>query len=373
MRKEVKLLLDSGLDSLLLSIEHFNRPWDRGRVVSVLMHLNHGFEMLLKAVILYKGSKIRERGKKETIGFDHCVRKCLSDIQVQCLTKEQALTIQMINSVRDAAEHYLLDITEEQFYIHVQSGVTLYRDILLKIFNMKLSNYLPERVLPISIKPPKDLVSLIEEKVTEIKSLIKSSKRKVEIAKHKLRPLAIIENSIKGDSTQPSNGDLNKIVNRLKDEEAWQVLFPGVASLKLNTEGEGLNVSLRIDKNVGAPIRLVKEGEKEDLVVAVKRVNDLDYYTLGATDLAKKLGLSLNKTVALIYHFNLQSNKDYFRQIKIGSSSFKRYSAKALDYLKNELPKININEIWKTYTKNKRIEKSQKLETKNVPREKSNE
>lgn len=352
MKKETKLLLNSGIDSLLLSIEHFNRPWDRGRAVSVMMLLNHSFEMILKAVIVHKGGKIREKREKETIGLDHCVRKCISDAKVQCISEEQALTIQMINSLRDAATHYLLDLSEEQFYMHVQSGVTLFGDILTKVFKLKLADYLPERVLPISVKPPKDLVFLIDEKVTEIRNLIKSSKRKISVAKHKLRSLAIIENSIIGDSTQPSNGDLNRIISRLKNEEAWQAIFPGVASLKLNTEGEGLNISLRIDKKDGVPIKLVKEGEGSDLIVAVKRVNELDFYSLSLTDLAEKLKLSNPKALSLIYHLNIQSNEEYFKTIKINSSLFKRYSPKALDFLKKELPKIDINKIWENY-KNK--------------------
>ena len=356
MKKEAKLLLNSGIDSLLLSIEHFNRPWDRGRVVSVLMHLNHSIEMLLKAVIVHKGGKIREKRAKETIGFDHCIRKCLSDSQIQCLTKEQALALQMINSLRDSAEHYLLDIKEEQFYMHVQSGVTLFGDVLSKVFRMKLSDYLPSRVLPISIKPPTDLFSLIDGGIADIMKLIKTTQRKRSEAKHKLRPIAIMENSIAGDSTQPSDGDLRKIIKKLAAGEDWQNLFPGVASLRLNTEGEGLNISLRIDKKEGVPIKLVKEGGGEGLVVAVKRVNELDYYSLGASGLAEKLGLGLNKTVALIQHFNIQGNEEYFKQIKIGSSVFKRYSPKALDYLKKELQKVDIDKIWENY-KNKTYEK----------------
>ena len=60
MRKEVKLLRVKAIDSLVLSIEHFNRPYDKGRVYSVLIFFDHSFEMLLKAAILHKGGKIRK-------------------------------------------------------------------------------------------------------------------------------------------------------------------------------------------------------------------------------------------------------------------------------------------------------------------------
>jgi len=360
MKREVKALLNNSIDSLLLSIEQFNRLYSRGRVVSVFMLLNHSFEMLLKAAIVHKGGKIREKKAKETIGFDHCVRKCLSDAQVKCLNEEQALAIRLINNLRDAATHYLLDITEEQFYLHVQSGVTVFREILNKVFQKNLSNYLPSRVLPISTKTPRDLYFLIDEQVEEIKRLLNFPKRKLSLARNKLRPIAIMENSVKGDSTQPSERDLNKMLENLAEENDWQSIFPGIAGLNLNTEGGGLNVTLRITKKEGIPIKLVKEKNKEGtLFVAVKRVNELDYYTLGAKDLAEKLGLSLNKTVALIYYFELQKNEEYYKLIKIGASKFKRYSPKALDFLKKKLSNIDINKVWEDY-KSKIYKKSRK-------------
>lgn len=356
MKREVKLLLNSGIDSLLLSIEHFNRPVEKGRIVSVFMLLNHSFEMLLKAAILHMDGKIREKRAKETIGFDRCVRKCLTDAQVKCLNEEQALTIQMINSLRDAATHYLLDISEEQFYMHVQSGVTLFADILSKVFKTKLADYLPERVLPISIRPPTDLFLLVENQIKEIKKLLTFSKKRILQAKHKLRPIAIMENSIRGDSTQPSDGDLNRILKRL-EKNNWHSIFPGITSLNINTEGEVININLRFTKKEGIPIRVVKEGEESDLAVAIKRVNELNYYSLGASALSEKLGLSIPKTLALIEHFDIQGKEEYFKEIKINSSVFKRYSPKALDFLKKELPKLDINEIWNKHN----LKKKQKL------------
>lgn len=77
MMKEARLLKDKSLSSLTLSIEHFNRPWDLGRTDAVLMLMDHSFKMLLKAAILHRGGRIRDRGEKNTIGFDSCVRRAL--------------------------------------------------------------------------------------------------------------------------------------------------------------------------------------------------------------------------------------------------------------------------------------------------------
>ena len=104
MKKEVKILRRKAVDSLILSIEHFNRPSDTGRVHSVLIFLDHAFEMLFKAIIVHRGGRIREARSEQTIGFNACVRKGISDAKVKFLNEKQALTVQTINSLRDAAQ-----------------------------------------------------------------------------------------------------------------------------------------------------------------------------------------------------------------------------------------------------------------------------
>jgi hypothetical protein len=111
MKREAVNLLVKSSDSVLLAIEIFNRPWDRGRKEAVLVLLDRSFELLLKSIIVYKGGRIREPRATETIGFDACIRKCISDVQVKCLTEEEALTIQIVNSLRDAAQHYIVDVS----------------------------------------------------------------------------------------------------------------------------------------------------------------------------------------------------------------------------------------------------------------------
>jgi len=84
-----------------------------GRVEAVLIFLDHSFEMLLKASLVERGSRIREKRAKNTIGFAHRISKALTENGVQFLTEDQALNLQIINNYRDAAQHYLLDISEQ--------------------------------------------------------------------------------------------------------------------------------------------------------------------------------------------------------------------------------------------------------------------
>lgn len=346
MRREANLLLEKACDSLVLSIELFNRPNDRGRVNSTLIQLDHAFEMLLKAALLHKGGRIREKRARETIGFDACVRRALSDGKLKFLNEEQALVLQTINGLRDAAQHHLLDISEGQLYVHIQSGVTLFRDILKKVFNQELVSYLPTRVLPVSTSPPTTLATLFESEVEEIKKLLRPGKRRNVEAMARLQPLAILDSTIQGEKGQPSNGDLRRIGKNILRGKNWTDAFKGASAIEITADGTGANLSLRLSKKEGIPIQLVAEGTPGASVVAVKRINELDFYNLGAKQLAEKLATSLPKAIAVIDHLKIRTKPDCYKEFKIGSQLYKRYSQKALGEIRTALERGNVDDIW---------------------------
>jgi hypothetical protein len=156
-----------------------------------------------------------------------------------------------------------------------------------------------------------------------------------------------VEASVNGISSQPGEGDLNKLLKEVRRGTAWNDLFPGVASLELTTDlADGIPVAVRLTKKEGQAVHLVPEGTPGATIVSVKRVNELDYYSLGLNDLAKKTGLSPNRTIALIRHLKLQDSTEFFRAIPIGKSIFKRYSQKALDALHQALKTVDMQKVW---------------------------
>jgi hypothetical protein len=354
MKREARLLLGKACDALLLSIELFNRPHDRGRVSSTLIQLDHGFEMLMKAAILHRGGRIREKRAKETIGFDACVRRSLSDGKLKYLSEEQALVLQTINGLRDAAQHHLLDISEGQLYVHVQSGVTLFRDLLKSVFDQDLACHLPTRVLPVSTSPPTDLVTLFESEVAEIKKLLRPGRRRRVEALARIRPLAILDATIQGEKRQPSDADLRRIGNEVSQNRPWTEVFRGAAAVEIASDGTGLSLSLRLSKKEGIPIQLVAEGTPGASVVAVKRVDELGFYSLGAKQLAEKVGLTMPKAVAVVDHLGLRGQSDCYKEIKIGKAVFKRYSQKAIESIKEAVKKEGADDIWRKRSAAKR-------------------
>lgn len=331
---------------MIISIEIFNRPWDRGRIESFLILFDHSFELLLKAAILHKGGKLTRKGKNETIGFDQCIR---SAIGYNIIEEEQALILQTINGLRDAAQHYILEISEQHLYIQSQAGFTLYCDILKSVFQKDISKELPKRVLPISTTPPLDIETLFRNEIEEVKKLLGPKKRRKTEAINRLRSLIVFESALKGDTLQPSDNQLNELAEKIRENESWDTIFPNVASINFVSEGAEYNFSLRITKKEGIPTYVVPEGTPGAAVVAIRRVNELDYYNLSHNKLAKKVGLTSPKLTALVRYLKMKDDQKYFKEITIDKSKFGRYSQEAIHFIIEKMPTIDMNKVWNEF------------------------
>ena len=262
------------------------------------------------------------------------------------LSDEQALTLQSINGQRDAAQHYLLDMSEHQLYFYAQAGVTLFRDIHDDVFDDELVVELPERVLPVSTTAPRDLAALFDNDVEEIKGLLVPGTRRKMDAIAKARSLAVLEGAVNGNYEQPSDRDLGKICKRLAEGEPWTTVFPGVASINITAEADGPSISLRLTKNEGMPVQLLKEGEGAGAVVALRRVDELGYYNLGAKQLAENVGLTPPKCRAVIDDLGLREDVECFKEFRIGKSTYGRYAPAAIRKINAALAGEPIERIW---------------------------
>ncbi|MCR8911669.1 hypothetical protein NW211_06610 [Barnesiella sp. ET7] len=352
MKKEVKMLLEKAIESLILSIELFNRPQEQCRQTGALILLDHSFEMILKAAIVHRNGKIRDKNNKNTIGFDACLRIAVSNGNIKFLTEEQALVAQAINGLRDAAQHYILQISEQQLYVHMQSGVTLFSDILSNVFNIKLSERLPQRVLPIATLAPLDIDALFRFETREIKKLLTPGSRKGQEAYSKIRPLCILDAVISGEkNTQPSDKEIRTIANKLRDGIGWNEIFKGVAGIQLSKEGTGPSISLKIAKKADVEVTLVKDSPNAT-VVAVKRVNELDYYSLGLKAMTGNIQkrfpyITTKKLLIVINHLHIQDNSEFYKEIRLNSQIHKRYSQNAQNYLLEQIPLLDVEHNWR--------------------------
>jgi hypothetical protein len=233
--------------------------------------------------------------------------------------------------------------------MYTQSGITLFSDLLKDVFRSSLADEMPERVLPVSTKLPTDLTALMGDEVKVIRDLLKPGGRKKVEARSRARALAIMEGAVRGMRTQPRTSELNRTLKQIAEGQSWNHVFPGIASLRLDSTGDGIPIQLRITKKEGVPVHLVPEGAPGAAVVAVKRVDELGYYTLGLNQIAEKVGLSPARTLAVIRRLRIQDDKEFFKSIQIGKAGFKRYSSKAVERIKDELPKLDLQTVWREY------------------------
>jgi hypothetical protein len=352
IKKEAKPLLQKSLNSLTLSIELFNRPSDRGRTDTVLILFDHSVEMLLKASIVQKGAKIHDPGMANAIGFQKCVDRACSHPSCRFLSIDEARVFKAINSLRDAAQHYFLDVSEEQLYFHVQSGLTLVRDIMTRVFGIDLITFLPRRVLPLSTVALTTIEVLFNEKIDEIRKMLSPGKRRRQEAIAALRPLIILERSIRGEDDQPSERELRRIADQVRRGEDWSTMFPGVNLVEFTADGSGPTMALRFSKKEGVPFVIVAPGTDGATTVMEKRVDELGYYSLMTKQIAEHLGLSVARFLALAMHLKLQDDAEYFKHFKLGSVQQKRYSPKALALAREAMAQLSGAEcevIWTSY------------------------
>lgn len=347
-KRDVAELKKRAINSLVLGMELFNRPYDQGRAEGVLILLHHAFEMLLKAIIKDRTGTVHAKGEKYSFGFDKCLEVAQNGIKV--ISVDERATLSILDAHRDTAIHYYQDVSEDLLYLQAQAAVTLFDDLLGRVFKERLADCIPERVLPVSTRPPKDLKVLIDSELSQVDELLQAGSRKGIQAAARLRPILAMATATRSDAERVTEGELRKAINRRRRGDDWSVILPEVAQLKLETQGDGIPIFLRIKKDADIAVRVAKDGEPVIGTLIKQEVNIWDKYNLGRDDLAKKLGISGPKTSALIFELKIQDDQDCFKVLKRKSTIFKGYSKKALDKLQSAIDNgIDVDATWKEH------------------------
>jgi len=85
-------------------------------------------------------------------------------------------------------------------------------------------------------------------------------------------------------------------------------------------------------------------------VVLKQEVNPFDKYNLGRDELATKLGISKPRTSALIIDLQICDDPECYREIKIKSQVWRRYSPKALERIRSAIASgVDVDEVWRRH------------------------
>lgn len=145
LRREARTLKAKALSSLRRGLASFNGFEEDGRVTTVLLHLQHCCEMLVKAALVQKGVSVFDKSTKQAEGF----ARSLNLASAHCgISAGEAGVMRAVDSLRDAEQHWLLVVPEDLLFLHVRGLVTVVDEILKRSFSEALVDHLPNRVLP---------------------------------------------------------------------------------------------------------------------------------------------------------------------------------------------------------------------------------
>ena len=113
-----RTLSNKAICSIRLAMGAFNSYNDDGRVCSVLLHMQHSCEMLLKSVLVQNREKVFDKKSGKSLGFARCLHLCK---QHYGLTDTEAGIMRTVDALRDAEQHWFLKIEEDVLYLHVRA------------------------------------------------------------------------------------------------------------------------------------------------------------------------------------------------------------------------------------------------------------
>jgi hypothetical protein len=343
LKQDARALKAKALSSMRAAMVAFNSPADDGRPTEILLRLQHAFEMLLKAALVQGNVRVFDLDLGRSIGFEAAVKQAQQMAGLK-LGNDEAGTLRTIDALRDEEQHWFAEVSEGLLYLHARAAVTLFDDILHRSFNERLADHLPLRVLPISVHPPQDFVTLVDSEYEQISALLKPGRRARSAARAKMRALLAMESHVDPDA-KVSQSDVNRVEQGIREGKTRDQVFPTLGSVGADVQGLGLEVEVRIVKNGGLPFTYTQD---ED-AAAIREVNLQKRYGIPRQELADAAGLTLPRSAALRAHLGLDDGEPYLHTFVFGSQKHPRYSGEAVAKMRHGVKIYDLQAIWRAH------------------------
>jgi hypothetical protein len=345
LRQETRVLKRKALSSLITATEAFNSPHDEGRATQVLLHLQHAFEMLLKAALVQVGASVFDRKTGRSIGFDKCVNLAMGDDAVK-LGEADAGTLRAIDAMRDDEQHWFTDVPEQLLYLHARAGVTLFDDLLQRVFGDRLADHLPVRVLPVSADPPQDLAIVLDDEYSQISALLKPGRRARHQARARIRTLLAMEAHVEPDA-RVSSKDVDRVERGIRDGHTREQVFPLLETIGTSTDGTGITITVHFTKKQGAPVHF--EADRSVPAAAVREVDLQRKYHRSAADLAAAVNLSGPRAHALRCHLGIDADESCSHEFVFGAQRHRCYSDNAYTKMRDAVQNLDMDAVWQAH------------------------
>jgi len=348
VRREANPLRLKALSSLRRAADSFNSSNDDGRVTATLLHLQHSFEMLLKAALIQRRQRVMDPGTGRSYGFEKCVNLAKEHLR---LSEADAGVLRAIDSMRDDEQHYHAILDEALLHTHCRAAVPIFDSLLQTAFGQRLADQLPVRVLPLSTRPPEDLQVLIDAQFSQVKRLLKPGTRRQAEARAMIRGLLALEAHTSDRTVQVSEQDVSRVVKGVRTGKSRAQVFPRLATLGTEvSDGGALLVQVKFVRNDPSAVPVTYVSDSED--AAAIRIQDLQVkYHWSATALAEKLNLSTPQTKALRWKLGIEEDDACRHVFRFGKSAHRMYSDNALAKMREAVnePTFNAKQVWREY------------------------
>ena len=343
--RDAKTLSQKAICSLRIAMTTFNSYDDDGRVTSVLLHLQHSAEMLLKSVLCQKRAKVFDKKTGKSIGFERCLGLCQAE---HGLTESEAGVFRAVDKLRDAAQHWFIFVSEDLLYLHTRAMVTSFDAYLKRSLNMDLHSHIPARVLPVSTRPPGDFDFLVDREYNLIAELLQPGKRRRDEARGRIRSLLAME-AIVTDDIEISERDIDRIEKAVKAGNVFDVVFPRLNTIETTTAGEGATLTVHFSKKRGPPVRFLA-GDDPDGAAAVREVDLQKKFYMQASDLAKALDLTGPRSLALRRHLGIDGDNQCRNVFVFGKTKVRCFSDNARNKMRDALDGgLDMDAVWREH------------------------
>lgn len=343
------MLKTKAIASMRRMVTSFNDLEDEGRQTAVLLSLQHALEMLIKGALRKRGVEVFDRASGRSIGFEKCLRLSRQHLQ---LSDEQLGVLRAVDALRDDEQHWLAMVNEGLLYLHTRAAITLFDEVLERVFHEQLADHLPERVLPISTRPITDVEVLVDEQYSQIRDLLRPGKRRRIEARAMLRGLLAMEGHVSEDA-RVSEKDVNRVERGVREGKPIEQVFPRLTNVGTSFEGEGPLIRVHFTKRAGAPVHFVPADDPR-ASAAVREVDLQRKYYISPFELAKRVGLTPPRATALRRHLRIDDDADCLHVFTFGSQKHPRYSDNALRRMQEALESVDMDALWRKHRPRRR-------------------
>ena len=332
--RATRTLKAKAVASLRRTVTAFNACDEDGRNTTVMLHMQHASEMLLKAILIQRRVKIFDPDQKTSIGHERCVNLATQHAK---LTAEEAGLLRTIGALRDAEQHWMIVVPEDVLYLHARGFITTFDDLLKRTLDDTLSDHLPSRVLPVSTQAPLEFDLLVNREFTQIKSLLQPGKRQRDEARGRIRTLLAMESHVAA-GVNISEADIDRVERAIKEAKPREEIFPRLGSIRTDMTGAGATVSVRFTKNTseGAPVRFIAADDPTQ-AAAVREVDLQKRFYRSATKLAEKLKVTTPKSHALRQRLKIDDDAQCRHVFAFGRSKHPMFSDNAFTRMRDAL------------------------------------